>query len=461
MKIFKYIIIFITAFALTALAGAQDMALATLDSFTSIQLGGLAIGAGMALKGIAAPLIHRAYEMSSEELKKITDDLQSAAKTMHGLIDDQQEFTKKYGTESAELKAQQSKVNDKIDDLEAEMKKFSEGQKSMEALLKAPGKGSGKSAEPTEEQKAWTGFLAKALSVPEAAKALSSLSEDDGAGIVVPEDVRTQFISRMRDLLYIRQQATIINTTRDSVSFPNFDYNGSAEWTGQGESIGVEDLKKLFGKTRFAPSKLARIFKLPDELITDAAVNVEQLLLDHFATRYGEIQENAFINGDGVDKPLGVLAAGLNTTVATPQAGDAPFDSDDIISLAYDIKGVYRANGSYMMHREGIRHARLLKDANEHYLWQPSVQVGQPATINGFGVTESEYFPENVTGGSTGDPLILFGDWSWYWIVDRLALTVKRLDEFYAATGEIGYRLTMRTDAAPVKKDPFQVLTHA
>lgn len=286
-------------------------------------------------------------------------------------------------------------------------------------------------------------------------KALSSLSDPEG-GFLVPEEFRAELIEKRRDLVFMRQMATVIQTSNQSIGFPTFDYDGGAEWTAESATIAEENVLNAFGKQNFTPHKLARILRVPMELTEDAAINVESLMTDHFARRFGEIEENAFINGDGVEKPLGLLQAGLPETAST---GAGTFEADNIFDIIYNIRGVYRSNGAWLMHRNGVRTVRKFKDSDGQYLWQPSLQAGQPATLSGFPIQESEFFPDFVTSGSAGDPLLIFGDFSFYWIVDRLDMSIQRLVERYAEFDQIGFKMRQRVDGAPVQSDPFQILT--
>jgi HK97 family phage major capsid protein len=284
-------------------------------------------------------------------------------------------------------------------------------------------------------------------------KILSSLSDPEG-GFLVPEEFRAQLIEKRRNLVFMRQMATVIQTSSQSVGVPTFDFDGDALWTAENAQIAEEDVLDAFGKQNFTPHKLARILRMPLELTEDAAINVESLMTDHFARRFGEIEENAFINGDGVEKPLGLLEAGLPTTNATAPV----FEADDIFNIVYNIRAVYRANGSWMMHREAIRRIRTFVDGNGQYLWQPALTAGQPSTLLGYPLTESEFFPDNVTTGDAGDPLLIFGDYSFYWIVDRIDMSIQRLVERYAEFDQIGFKMRMRVDGAPTMADPIQVL---
>ena len=284
-------------------------------------------------------------------------------------------------------------------------------------------------------------------------KALSSLSDPEG-GFLVPQEFRAELIKKRRNLVFMRQMATVISTSSQSVGVPTFDYDGDASWTAESAQISEEDVTNAFGKQNFTPHKLARILRIPMELTEDAAINVESLMTDHFARRFGEIEENAFINGDGVEKPLGLLEAGLPTTNATAPT----FEADDIFNIVYNIRSVYRSNGAWMMHREAVRRVRTFKDGNGQYLWQPALTAGEPATLLGYKLTESEFFPDNVDSGSAGDPLLIFGDFSFYWIVDRIDMSIQRLVERYAEFDQIGFKMRLRVDGSPVQSDPFQVL---
>lgn len=286
-------------------------------------------------------------------------------------------------------------------------------------------------------------------------KALSSLSDPEG-GFLVPDEFRAELIEKRRDLTFMRQLGTVIQTSNQSISFPTFDFDGDAEWTAESANIAEEDVQNAFGKQNFTPHKLARILRIPMELTEDAAINVESLMTDHFARRFGEIEENAFINGDSIEKPLGLLQAGLPETAST---GTGVFEADNVFDIIYNIRGVYRSNAAWLMHRNGVRTVRKFKDNDGQYLWQPSLQAGQPATLSGFPIQESEFFPDFVTSGSAGDPLLIFGDFSFYWIVDRIDMSIQRLVERYAEFDQIGFKMRQRVDGAPVQSDPFQILT--
>jgi len=289
-------------------------------------------------------------------------------------------------------------------------------------------------------------------------KTLSSGIDSEG-GYVLTTDMRTNMIQKQRDLLFIRRYAEVIDTAASQVGFPSFDNDtGDAEWTAESGTIAEDNLTNPFGKRYFTPHKLARIFRVPMELVEDSSFNIEGFLTKHFAMRYSEIEENNYLNGNGVEKPLGTLKAGLNT-VASAVTAQPGFNADDILEVIYSIRAVYRRNCRWMLHRHGIKSARKFKDNNGQYLWQMSLAAGQPDTLAGYPLDESEYFPALPSSVGSAAPVAMFCDWSYYWIVDRVDMSIQRLVEKYAEYDQIGFKLRKRTDGAPVMKDAFAILT--
>jgi len=112
-----------------------------------------------------------------------------------------------------------------------------------------------------------------------------------------------------------------------------------------------------------------------------------------------------------------------------------------------------------MLHRKVLAAIRKFRTAaagagTGNFIWQPGLAAGQPSTLLEYPILESEFMPDSYTG-SSGDPMALFGDFSWYWIIDRTDLMVLRLNELYAANDQIGVLLRRRTDGAPVMAEAF------
>jgi HK97 family phage major capsid protein len=97
---------------------------------------------------------------------------------------------------------------------------------------------------------------------------------------------------------------------------------------------------------------------------------------------------------------------------------------------------------------------RKLKDSNGQFLWQPSVQAGQPDRLLGYPIYTSPYAPAVATGALP----VAFGDFSNFWIADRMGRTVQRLNELYAGNGQIGFIATERVDGKVILSEGIQLL---
>ena len=154
--------------------------------------------------------------------------------------------------------------------------------------------------------------------------------------------------------------------------------------------------------------------------------------------------------GDGNGKPTGVFGSGevgLTTTTAA-------IKFDDIMDLFYSLKSPYRKKATFLMNDATVKEIRKLKDGNGQYLWQPSVQMGEPDTILNRPVKTSAYVPIIEAGKKP----IAFGDFSYYWIADRQGRSFQRLNELYAATGQVGFKATQRVDGKLTLPEAIKVL---
>lgn len=384
------------------------------------------------------------------DLKQLYAEMQNTWQELKSALEKRDEEMKKFGQETQETKEMIKKLNDRISELETMLQRPAAGTSQGQSK---------KTDDMTLEEKAVHRYLryGKSDLTADEKKALSTRNDPDG-GYIVTEDFRKNLFQKLRDMVYIRQYATILTTNQNSVGVPTFDYDGDAEWTEENTQIAEENFLQPFGKLSFTPHKLARIFRVPIELIEDAFFDIETFLTDHFARRFAEIEENNFINGDGNNKPLGLLAVKDQMNQVNAAATTlAQLTASDFVNAQYAVKAVYRGRGVWLMHRDVVKAVRLMKDNNGQFLWQPGLSAGEPATLLGRPVLESEYMPTVAPGGVAA----LYGDLSYYWIVDRTQVSTQRLEEKYAEYDQVGVKLRKRTDGAPVLGEPFAVINLA
>ena len=196
------------------------------------------------------------------------------------------------------------------------------------------------------------------------------------------------------------------------------------------------------------------MIKVSEELLNDSVFDLESYIAREFARRIGTKEEEAFFTGDGTGKPLGILAASGGAETGVTAASATAVTADELMDLFYSLKSPYRKNAVWILNDSTIKAIRKLKDNNGQYLWQPSLVAGTPDTILARPVKTSTYMPAIAAGAKT----IAFGDFSYYWIADRQGRSFKRLNELYAANGQVGFLGSQRVDGKMILPEAVKVL---
>jgi HK97 family phage major capsid protein len=162
--------------------------------------------------------------------------------------------------------------------------------------------------------------------------------------------------------------------------------------------------------------------------IDDVRFNIQQYAAMKIARKFASLEGVAFVEGNGITKPLGFLSALPGGTAVGTVAGgqSATIDTDDMLSLKAALPEEYARSAGYLMRRATKFVVRKLKDGNGQYLWQPSLQIGTPPTFDGDPVIESPTMP--AVGASAKS--VVYADWKrFYKIIDRAGI-VTRPDPF-------------------------------
>ena len=340
----------------------------------------------------------------------------------------------------------------------------------MERTLAAAASAATPAASDAAPPTAMTGFrqylLGNGIAGPEASelralqtRALSAGVAAQGGFLVAPEEFVRTLIKAVDDLAWIRALATVYPIPMAaSLGAVSLDADPSdADWTSEIKT-GSEDNAMAFGKRELAPKPLAKRIKVSERLLRMSVLPVETLVTTRLAYKFAITEEKAFLTGSGANQPLGVFTAsadGVPTSrdVSTGNTTTA-ITFDGLISAKYELKAPYRSGPSlrWLFHRDAIEQIAKLKDGQNQYLWMPSVRDGEPDRILGIPVAESEYVPNTFTSGLY---VGMLADFSHYWIADSLAMTMKRLDELYAETAQVGFIGRLETDGMPVLAEAF------
>lgn len=278
-----------------------------------------------------------------------------------------------------------------------------------------------------------------------------SIGTDSEGGYLVPDEYEKKLVEALQDEVFFRNLATVIRTSSGDRKIPIVTSKGTAAWIDEEGQFPESD--DSFGQTSIGAYKLATMIKVSDELLNDSVFNMEQYISKEFGRRIGTKEEEAFFVGDGEGKPIGLFhtTGGAETGVT---AATASITFDDVMDLYYSLRAPYRNKASWLLNDSTVKAIRKLKDGNGNYIWQPSVREGEPDRILNRPYRTSIYVPELAEGKR----VIAFGDYSYYWIADRQGRSFKRLNELYAATGQVGFLACERVDGKLILAEAVKTL---
>lgn len=346
---------------------------------------------------------------------------------------------KKYGEELGETKEVLSRVQDKLDAVE-----------KMAARLGRPA-----DVPPTEgpdvEKSAFLHYVCKGDQklTPDETKALASNSDPDG-GYLVPSTMRAGIISYLRERSPVREIAAVQTLTQghqlEVVREANLDM--STGWVGE-TAARTETTSPTLSKL-VIPAHEMYAMPYATQTALDDAVGVESWLVSRIGERFAQVENAAFLTGDGVGKPLGLLDAA--NAISTVNSGHATLlTADGLINLVYALPEFYSRNARILAARATIRDVRKLKDGMQQYLWQPGLTALQPASILGVPYSETVDMPAIGAGLYP----IVIGDFSMYQIVDRQGIRLVR--DPYSAKPYVQFYTTRRVGGQCLRPEAFRI----
>lgn len=278
-----------------------------------------------------------------------------------------------------------------------------------------------------------------------------STSPDVDGGYLVPEEFENQIVTGLEETNVIRSIAKVITTSAER-KIPIAATHSIAQWTL--ENAAYTESNPTFEQKTVDSFKLTDLVKISVELLQDSCFDLEAYIVQEFARAFGAAEEEAFCIGTGTGQPTGIFNATNGGHVGVTAGSATAITLDNLLDLIYALKAPYRKNAKFFMKDTTVSAIRKLKDNNGAYLWQPSVQAGQPDKLLGYDLYTSPYVPEPAAGALP----VAFGDFYNYWIADRSGRTVQKLIELYAGNGQVGFIATERVDGKVILPEGIQLL---
>ena len=308
---------------------------------------------------------------------------------------------------------------------------------------------------------AWASFIRTGDGSALEGKSLSSI--DGEGGMIAPVETESRIDSALAEASPMRRLATIRTIGATSFRKPVSASGAASGWAGETEARVETDAPQL-ELLDFPAGELYAMPAATQALLDDSVADVDAWLADEVRDVFSAQETAAFLTGDGVNKPKGLLSytQNLNGTqgfgeIGTVQSGVAGlFETDDLLNLIYAPKSRYRAGSSFVMNRRTINEVRKFKDADGNYIWRPSEAAGSPSTLLGYPLVEMEDMPD-IAGG---EACVAFGDFRrGYLIADRQGIRVLR--DPYSAKPYVLFYTTKRVGGGVQDFDAIKVLKAA
>ena len=234
------------------------------------------------------------------------------------------------------------------------------------------------------------------------------IGTDSEGGFLVPDEYEKQLIQALQEANILRNLCHVIKTSYGDRKIPVVASHGSAVWMD--EEGGFDESDDAFTQVTLSAYKLGTMLKVSDELLNDSYFDLEAYIAAEFSRRIGASEEEAFLTGNGISKPTGLLHATGGASLGVTAASSTLITLDEVLDLYHSLKSSYRKNATFLVNDSTIKAIRKLKDGQGQYLWQPSVQAGTPDSILNRPVVTSQFMPAAAAGEKT----ILFGDFKYY-----------------------------------------------
>ena len=293
-------------------------------------------------------------------------------------------------------------------------------------------------------------------------KSLTTVAADN-TGLLVDPQTSDTVRGVLDSTTSIRRIATVVNV--EATSFDVLVDHGARGygWSSETEvRTDVADAPQV-ARISIRLHELSAMPKASQRLLEDAAFDVEGWLAQRIAETFARAEADAFVGGDGVDKPKGFLrnpkirdadwAWESLGYVATGQAGGfgGPDPAEALVDLVYALGAQYRANATFVMNSRTAGRVRKLKDVDGRFLWSDGLAAGEPARLLGYPVLVAEEMPDIEAGAFA----IAFGDFAaGYTIAERPDLRILR--DPFSAKPHVLFYATKRvgggvTDFAAIK----------
>ena len=308
------------------------------------------------------------------------------------------------------------------------------------------------------EEKIKKDYEERGLDWHEKAQTVGTVGSGTAGGILVPTTVSDKIISKMIYVSPMRQIANVIPNMPAQLQLPSENTFATAYWVGEG--VAPTETSEIFDPNLLTPFKAAALDSFTSELLADAATNpaIQDYVESRLALALAVLENAAFVNGDGSNKPYGFRSSAI-TPNSIAQQGDT-VQYVDCTALKYSIKAAYRAMSVYVTSSVGMQALENVRDNYGRPIYRQSLVEDTPDKLLGRPIYLVDEIPQNLgTGGSQTE--IWFGLFGQDYVIgDRGPLRIDygtNASDF--ANDKISLRVIKRVAGRPVIGESFTKLT--
>jgi HK97 family phage major capsid protein len=290
-------------------------------------------------------------------------------------------------------------------------------------------------------------------------RALSRITQ--GGGFLVPTDVRNEIVSALRQSGPLQGLATTILTEDGrAMNLPTDFSHGSAQWVAENAAVTASD--ETLTQVAFSAYRATSKVIASEELLQDSTVNLERFIQNELGDRIGQLEETAFMVGDGSGKPLGLATAGNGVSILQAAAGAGnvtTFTYTALVNFVYSLPYQYRKNASWVLSDGAVKNLALILEGGTGKPMFPEIgRGGGEGSLIGFPIYTSPDLAAPAASAKVG----VFGDIRQGYRIRRVAgVGLQRQNELHSDNGQVGFRGWDRVDGKPVLTDAVRVLQQA
>ncbi len=265
---------------------------------------------------------------------------------------------------------------------------------------------------------------------------LTTQSDPDG-GFLVPSEMDSTITRVLGTVSALRSVSRVISVGTSEYAMMVSQGGTTSGWVGE-EDARAETSTPTLSKIVIHSGECYAQPAATQVSLEDAMFDLEAWLAGEIATEFAEEEGAAFVSGNGVNKPRGILSydtvanasyawgklgfvvTGAAAAFSTPSSTSSPADA--LIALYYSLKSGYRDGAAFVTSDAVLGTMRQFKDGQGNYLWAPPT-ADMPGTILGKPVVTDDNMPALAANAFP----VAFGNFQrGYTIADRIGTSITR-----------------------------------